>query len=46
MGDLEKRLSRLEAAQKQERAQLGTEALSRLSDEDLVAREDVQEDGS
>jgi hypothetical protein len=50
MGDLEKRLSRLEAAQKQERAQLGREALTYLSDEDLDALEDAleagQEDGS
>jgi hypothetical protein len=50
MGDLEKRLSRLEAAQKQERAQLGREALTRLSDEDLDALEDAleagQDDGS
>jgi hypothetical protein len=44
------RLRRLEDAQKQEEAQLGTEALSRLSDEDLSALEDLleagQEDGS
>jgi hypothetical protein len=45
-----KRLKRLEATQKQEKAQLGREALSRLSDEDLDALEDAleagQEDGS
>ena len=50
MGSLENRLSRLEATQKQEKAQLGREALTRLSDEDLDALEDVleagQEDGS
>ena len=50
MGDLEKRLSRLEAAHKQEQAQLGREALTYLSDEDLVALEDAleagQEDGT
>lgn len=45
-----KRLKRLEAAQKQEEARLGREALTRLSDEDLDALEDMleagQEDGS
>jgi hypothetical protein len=50
VGSLENRLSRLEATQKQEKAQLGREALTRLSDEDLDALEDVleagQEDGS
>jgi rRNA maturation endonuclease Nob1 len=47
---IESRLSRLEATQKQEKAQLGREALTRLSDEDLDALEDAleagQEDGS
>jgi hypothetical protein len=47
---LSRRLKRLEAAQKQEEAQLGREALSHLSDEDLDALEDAleagQEDGS
>jgi hypothetical protein len=39
------RLKRLEAAQKQEQAQLGREALEHLSDEDLSALEDVLEAG-
>lgn len=38
---LDARLKRLEAAQKQEQAQLGREALTYLSDEELVALEDV-----
>jgi hypothetical protein len=38
-------LSRLEAAQKQEQAQLGREALEYLSDEDLDALEDAFEAG-
>jgi len=38
-------LKRLEAAQKQEQAQLGREALSHLSDEDLDALEDALEAG-
>ena len=50
MVSLENRLSRLEATQKQEKAQLGREALTRLSDEELDALEDAleagQEDGS
>ena len=45
MGSLESRLSRLEAAQKQEQAQLGREALEYLSDEDLDALEDALEAG-
>ena len=45
MGSLENRLSRLEATQKQEKAQLGREALTRLSDEDLDALEDALEAG-
>jgi hypothetical protein len=47
---LRNRIKRLEAAQKQEEAQLGREALTYLSDEELVALEDVleagQEDGT
>jgi hypothetical protein len=47
---IESRLSRLEAGRKREEAQLGREALSHLSDEDLDALEDIleagQEDGS
>ena len=47
---LNNRLKRLEATHKQEQAQLGREALTYLSDEDLVALEDMlevgQEDGS
>jgi hypothetical protein len=47
---LNRRLKRLEAAQIQKEAQLGREALSHLSDEDLDALEDAleagQEDGS
>ena len=39
------RLKRLEAAQKQEQAQLAREALSHLSDEDLDALEDALEAG-
>jgi hypothetical protein len=50
VGGVRRRLGRLEATQKQEQAQLGREALTRLSDEDLDALEDVleagQEDGS
>ena len=38
-------MSRLEAAQKQEQAQLGREALEYLSDEDLDALEDALEAG-
>jgi hypothetical protein len=38
--NLERRLERLEAAQKQEEAQLGREALSHLSDEELDALEE------
>jgi hypothetical protein len=45
VGGLRRRLSRLEAAQKEERAQLGREALTYLSDEDLVALEDALEAG-
>ena len=45
MGSIESRLSRLEAAQKQEQAQLGREALEYLSDEDLDALEDAFEAG-
>jgi hypothetical protein len=41
VGSLENRLSRLEVAQKQEKAQLGREALIRLSDEDFDALEDL-----
>jgi tRNA U34 5-carboxymethylaminomethyl modifying GTPase MnmE/TrmE len=47
---IESRLSRLEAGRKREEAQLGREALSHLSDENLDALEDAleagQEDGS
>ena len=47
---LNRRLKRLEAGRKREQAQLGREALSHLSDEDLDALEDAleagQEDGS
>ena len=47
---IESRLSRLEAGREREQAQLGREALSHLSDENLDAREDAleagQEDGS
>jgi hypothetical protein len=45
VGSLENRLSRLEAAHKQEQAQLGREALTYLSDEELVALEDALEAG-
>ncbi len=45
MGSLVSRLSRLEAAQKQEQARLGREVLSHLSDEDLDALEDALEAG-
>jgi hypothetical protein len=45
VGSIESRLSRLEAAQKQEQAQLGREALEYLSDEDLDALEDALEAG-
>jgi hypothetical protein len=45
MGSLGDRLSRLEAAQKQEEAKLGREALTYLSDEELVALEDALEAG-
>jgi hypothetical protein len=45
LGNLENRLSRLEAAHKQEQAQLGREALTYLSDEELVALEDALEAG-
>jgi len=45
VGSLENRLSRLEAAHKQEQAQLGREALPYLSDEELVALEDALEAG-
>jgi hypothetical protein len=45
VGSIESRLSRLEAAQKQEQAQLGREALEYLSDEDLDALEDAFEAG-
>ena len=43
MGSLERRLESLEAAHKQEQAQLGREALARLSDEELVALEESLE---
>jgi hypothetical protein len=43
--DLNRRLKRLEAVHKQEEAQLGKEALTYLSDEDLVALEDALEAG-
>ena len=50
LSDSRNRIKRLEAAQKQEEAQLGREALTYLSDEELVALEDVleagQEDGT
>lgn len=45
MGSIENRLSRLEAAQKQEQTQLGREALTYLSDEELVALQDALEAG-
>jgi hypothetical protein len=45
MGDLEKRLSRLEDARRQEEASLGRKALEYLSDEDLAALEDALEVG-
>ena len=45
MGDLEKRLSRLEDARRQEEASLGRKALEYLSDEDLVTLEDALEAG-
>jgi hypothetical protein len=41
VGSLERRLESLEATQKQEQAQLGREALARLSDEDLDALEEA-----
>ena len=40
MGSLERRLESLEATQKQEQAQLGREALTYLSDEELAALEE------
>jgi hypothetical protein len=47
---LNRRLKRLEAGRKREQAQLGRQALSHLSDEDLDALEDAleagQEDGT
>jgi hypothetical protein len=50
VGSVDRRLKRLEAGRKREQAQLGREALSYLSDEDLHALEDAleagQEDGS
>jgi hypothetical protein len=42
---LRSRIKRLEAVHKQEEAQLGREALTYLSDEDLVALEDALEAG-
>jgi len=45
VGSLENLLSRLEATQKQEKAQLGREALTRLSDEEFDALEDALEAG-
>jgi hypothetical protein len=43
VGSLENRLSRLEAAHQQKQAQLGREALTYLSDEELDALEDALE---
>ena len=45
MGSIERRLKRLETAQKREQAQLGREARTHLSDEALVALEDALEAG-
>jgi hypothetical protein len=42
---LERRLEQLEATQKREEAELSREALTHLSDEDLLALEDVLEAG-
>jgi len=50
VGSLERRLRRLEAERKRKEAELSREALSHLSDEDLLALEDAleagQEDGT
>ncbi len=45
MESIENRLSRLEAGRKREQTQLGREALTYLSDEELVALEDALEAG-
>ena len=45
MASIERRIERLEATHKQEQTQLGREALTYLSDEELVALEDALEAG-
>ena len=45
MASIERRIAALEAAQKQEETQLGREALTYLSDEELIALEDALEAG-
>ena len=45
MASIERRIAALEAAQKQEETQLEREALTYLSDEELVALEDALEAG-